>query len=53
MELYAGKLNLNDCKKMSVKNMINKEGLCYPYFLKDLNKYLLSLDIIAETNFID
>lgn len=53
MDLYCGKLNLVDCKWMAEKNLIKKEDICVPYFLKDINRYVQALDIIAETNFID
>jgi len=38
---------------MAEKSLIKKEEMCVPYFLKDINRYVQALDIIAETNFID
>ena len=50
--LYSGKLNLEDCKRLTKDKLLNKSGLVYPYFMKDENEYHRVLDIIAKCNFI-
>lgn len=53
MELYAGKLNLIDAKRLAKKKLIDRQSIRLPYFMENMEKYKLTLDTIAETNFIN
>ncbi len=38
-DLYSGKLNLEDLSKVQEMNIIQKQGLIFPGFIKDIDWY--------------
>lgn len=53
IDLHCGKMTVKDCLKLSEKKQINYTGLKMPYFLKNLDEYMRTLDRIAKENMID
>lgn len=51
--LCCGKISIEDMKKLSEKGKLRKEGIKIPPFMRDMDQYMLALDIIAKLNHID
>jgi hypothetical protein len=51
--LYGGKINVEDLDRPFIQKKLKPEKIKVPSILKDMNKYLRALDIIAKTNFVD
>ena len=52
VHLHSGKISVEDCLRLSEKNLINDEKLKLPHFMKNMKAYHRYLDIIAEVNMI-
>lgn len=50
--LFTGKISLEDLAKPKIQKVLNKEGIKLPPFMKDMERYMAALDIIAKTNHI-
>jgi len=50
-ELYAGKIAVEDLEKFNKR--LRLVGMKLPWFLKDKEKYMKALDIIAKFNHIE
>lgn len=53
LNLHCGKIDLEDCLKLTEKKMINTDKIKIPHFLNNMKAYLQCLDIIAEANMVD
>lgn len=50
--LFTGKISLEDLMKPKIQKVLNKESIKLPPFMKDMDRYMAALDIIAKTNHI-
>lgn len=51
--LYCGKLSLEDLRRPMIEKRIKKDGgLIFPTFMRSMEDYSRTLEIIAKTNFI-
>ena len=50
--LFTGKISLEDLAKPKIQKVLNKESIKLPPFVKDMDKYMNALDVIARTNHI-
>lgn len=50
--LFTGKISLEDLMKPKIQKVLNKESIKLPPFMKDMERYMAALDIIARTNHI-
>jgi hypothetical protein len=53
VNLYCGKLSLEDVKRPNIEKRLKKEDLLLPSFMRNMDGYMSALNIIAKTNFID
>jgi hypothetical protein len=53
IDLHAGKITVKDCIRLGEKGLINRDKIMVPYFLKNMDAYMMALDRIAETNLIE